>query len=77
MKNKTKLIRAVPALLAGLSLLLVVACGNVGGSDSSGSGGGGGPTITVGSKDFTEQFILGQHVRPGARRQRVQRGRRS
>src|ERR671912_2661280 len=59
MKNRTKLIRAVPALLAGLSLLLVVACGNVGGSDSSGSGGGGGPTIVVGSKDFTEQFILG------------------
>ena len=59
MKNKTKLIRAVPALLAGLSLLLVVACGNVGGSDSSNSGGSSGPTITVGSKDFTEQFILG------------------
>jgi osmoprotectant transport system substrate-binding protein len=59
MKNKTKLIRAVPALLTGLVLLLVVACGNVGGTDSSGSGGGGGPTITVGSKDFTEQFILG------------------
>ncbi len=57
MKNKTKLIRAVPALLTGLLLLLVVACGNVGGSDSSGSGGG--PTIVVGSKDFTEQFILG------------------
>jgi osmoprotectant transport system substrate-binding protein len=59
MKNKTKLIRAVPALLTGLSLLLVVACGNVGGTDSSGSGGSSGPTITVGSKDFTEQFILG------------------
>jgi osmoprotectant transport system substrate-binding protein len=59
MKNKTKLIRAVPALLAGLAMLLVVACGNVGGTDSSASGGGGGPTITVGSKDFTEQFILG------------------
>jgi len=58
MKNKTKLIRALPALLVGLSLLLVVACGNVGGTDS-GSSGGGGPTITVGSKDFTEQFILG------------------
>jgi osmoprotectant transport system substrate-binding protein len=40
-------------------LLLVVACGNVGGTDSSGSGGGGGPTITVGSKNFTEQYILG------------------
>jgi osmoprotectant transport system substrate-binding protein len=59
MKNKTKLIRAVPALLTGLALLLVVACGNVGGTDSAGSGGGSGPTITVGSKDFTEQFILG------------------
>jgi osmoprotectant transport system substrate-binding protein len=59
MKNKTKLIRAVTALLTGFSLLLLVACGNVGGTDSSGSGGGGGPTITVGSKDFTEQFILG------------------
>jgi osmoprotectant transport system substrate-binding protein len=58
MKNKTKLIRAVPALLVGLSLLLVVACGNVGGTDS-GSSGGSGPTIVVGSKDFTEQFILG------------------
>jgi osmoprotectant transport system substrate-binding protein len=58
MKNRTKLTRAVPALVAGLSLLLVVACGNVGGTDS-GSSGGGGPTIVVGSKDFTEQFILG------------------
>jgi osmoprotectant transport system substrate-binding protein len=57
MKNKTKLIRAVPAMLAGLSLLLVVACGNVGGSGESDSGGG--PTITVGSKNFTEQYILG------------------
>ena len=57
MKNKTKLIRVVPALLAGLSLLLVVACGNVGGSGESDSGGG--PTITVGSKNFTEQYILG------------------
>ena len=59
MKNKTKLIRAVPALLTGLAILLLVACGNVGGTDSSGSGGGSGPTITVGSKNFTEQYILG------------------
>ena len=57
MKNRTKMIRAVPVLLATLTLLLAVACGNVGGSDSS--GGGGGPTITVGSKNFTEQYILG------------------
>ena len=56
MKNRTKLIRAIPALLA---LLILAACGNVG--DSSGSeGGGGGPTITVGSKNFTEQYILGE-----------------
>jgi osmoprotectant transport system substrate-binding protein len=57
-KNRTKLIRAVPALLTTLALLLAVACGNVGGSEDSGSGGGG-PTITVGSKNFTEQYILG------------------
>jgi osmoprotectant transport system substrate-binding protein len=55
-KNRTKLIRAIPALLA---LLVLAACGNVG--DSGGSeGGGGGPTITVGSKNFTEQYILGE-----------------
>src|SRR5215211_4186731 len=56
MKNRTKLIRTVPALLTGLSLALVVACGNVGGSGSSDTGG---PTITVGSKNFAEQYILG------------------
>jgi osmoprotectant transport system substrate-binding protein len=55
-KNRTKLIRAIPALLA---MLILTACGNVG--DSGGSeGGGGGPTITVGSKNFTEQYILGE-----------------
>ena len=59
MKNRTKLIRAVPVLVVCLSVLLVVSCGNVGGTDSSASSGGSGPTITVGSKDFTEQFILG------------------
>ena len=59
MKNETKLIRAVPVLLTGLTFLLAIACGNVGGTDSSGSGGGGGPTITVGSKNFTEQYVLG------------------
>jgi osmoprotectant transport system substrate-binding protein len=56
-KNRKKLIRAIPALLA--TLALIAACGNVG--DGGGSeGGGGGPTITVGSKNFTEQYILGE-----------------
>lgn len=61
MKNKTKLVRAVPALLAALALSVLAACGNVGGGGSEGgdSGGGSGPTITVGSKNFTEQYILG------------------
>jgi osmoprotectant transport system substrate-binding protein len=60
MKNKTKLIRAVPALLLVLALFVATACGNVGsGGGDSGSGGGDGPTIAVGSKNFTEQYILG------------------
>ena len=59
MKNRTKLIRAIPALLAALALIALAACGNVG--DGGGSeGGGGGPKITVGSKNFTEQYILGE-----------------
>jgi osmoprotectant transport system substrate-binding protein len=59
MKNKTKLIRAVPAVLAALAVALLAACGNVGGG-GGGESGGGGPTITVGSKNFTEQYILGE-----------------
>lgn len=67
-KNKTRLTRILPALLTVLALFLLTACGNVGSSSSdsgSGSGGGGtqasgkGPTITVGSKNFTEEYILG------------------
>ena len=60
MKNKTKLIRAVPALLAALAVSVLAACGNVGGGGSESGGGGGGPTITIGSKNFTEQYILGE-----------------
>ena len=57
--NNTNLIRAIPALLAALALIALAACGNVG--DGGGSeGGGGGPEITVGSKNFTEQYILGE-----------------
>jgi osmoprotectant transport system substrate-binding protein len=58
-KNRTKLTRAVIAALTALCLLLLIACGNVGGSGSGSSGGGSGPTIVVGSKNFTEQYILG------------------
>ncbi|CAN5617598.1 hypothetical protein BH24ACT22_BH24ACT22_03800 [soil metagenome] len=59
--NKAKSVRAVPAVLATLVLLLVAAaCGNSGGGGGEGGGeGGSGPTITVGSKNFTEQYILG------------------
>ncbi|MDQ3864953.1 MAG: glycine/betaine ABC transporter substrate-binding protein [Actinomycetota bacterium] len=57
MKSRTKLIRAIPAVLAALALL--VACGNVSGSGGAGDNGSG-PTIAVGSKDFTEQYVLGE-----------------
>jgi osmoprotectant transport system substrate-binding protein len=59
-KNRTKLIRAIPAVLGTLALLLLAACGNVGDSGGGDDGSGGGPTITVGSKNFTEQYILGE-----------------
>jgi osmoprotectant transport system substrate-binding protein len=61
MKNRTRLIRAIPAVLAALALALLAACGNVGGGgQASDEGGGSGPTITIGSKNFTEQYILGE-----------------
>ncbi|MBD0354032.1 MAG: glycine/betaine ABC transporter substrate-binding protein, partial [Rubrobacteraceae bacterium] len=59
MKNRTKLIRAIPALLAALALIALAACGNVGEGGGS-EGGGGGSKITIGSKNFTEQYILGE-----------------
>ena len=62
MKNRTKLIYVVLALLAALALLGLAACGNVGssGSGPSAEDEGSGPTITVGSKNFTEQYVLGE-----------------
>ena len=60
MKNTTKLIRTIPALFTALALLVLAACGNVGDTGGTEDGGGGGPTITVGSKNFTEQYILGE-----------------
>jgi osmoprotectant transport system substrate-binding protein len=62
--NRIRLIRVLPAVLAALALTLLVACGNVsssgGSGPSAGEDGGGGPTIAVGSKNFTEQYILGE-----------------
>ena len=55
-KNKTMLIRAVTALLVTALLAVTAACGG-------GAGGGGdssGPSISVGSKKFTEQILLGE-----------------
>jgi osmoprotectant transport system substrate-binding protein len=53
--------RTIPAILAALALAMLAACGNVGDSGSAGDdGGGGGPMITVGSKNFTEQYVLGE-----------------
>ncbi|MGH3090034.1 MAG: glycine betaine ABC transporter substrate-binding protein [Rubrobacteraceae bacterium] len=56
------MIRLAPMLLA--ALMLSAACGNVGQSGGGGpeggdEGGGDGPTISIGSKNFTEQYILG------------------
>lgn len=59
MKSKTRMIRAVSLLLGALALFAIAACGNVGSSSESDSGGGDGPTIAIGSKNFTEQYILG------------------
>jgi osmoprotectant transport system substrate-binding protein len=61
MRNRAYWIHAVRAVLVVSALAVLAACGNVGGSDQSGDGGGGGgPTITIGSKNFTEQYILGE-----------------
>ena len=54
-------LRALTLVALVLALILALSgCGNAGGGGGQGGGGGGGPTITVGSKNFTEQFILGE-----------------
>jgi osmoprotectant transport system substrate-binding protein len=60
--RKGKSMRAVLAALLALTLAaLLAACGNAGGGgQGGGEGEGGGPSVTIGSKDFTEQFILGE-----------------
>jgi osmoprotectant transport system substrate-binding protein len=53
-------------LLALVLVLSIAACGNAGGGGQGGGGEGGGggsgdgPKITVGSKNFTEQFVLAE-----------------
>ena len=57
MKNRTELIRAIPALISALALIALADCVIVGDSGVSESGGSC-PKITIGSKNFTEQYIL-------------------
>jgi len=64
MQNKRHMRAVMAALLALATAALVAACGNAGGGGGGGQGGGGegegGSTITIGSKNFTEQYILGE-----------------
>ena len=60
-KNKNSLIRAVTPMLVAALVFVAAACGGGGG----GGGGGGadsgsGPSVTVSSKKFTEQILLGE-----------------
>jgi osmoprotectant transport system substrate-binding protein len=55
-KYRIRLIRALPLALA---LIVLASCGNVGSSSDASAPSGSGPAITVGSKNFTEQYILG------------------
>ena len=58
MKNKTMLIRAVTALLVTALLAVTAACG--GGAGGGGGSSSSGPSVSVGSKKFTEQILLGE-----------------
>ena len=61
MRNKGHIRAVMAALLALATAALVAACGNAGGGGGQGGGEGeGGSTITIGSKNFTEQYILGE-----------------
>lgn len=61
-KNKSILTRAITALLVAALVSMLAACGGGGGSGSSGSSEnlGKGKPVTVSSKKFTEQVILGE-----------------
>ncbi len=61
MRKQVRIRAVMAALLALATAALVTACGNAGGGGGQGGGEGeGGPTITIGSKNFTEQYILGE-----------------
>jgi len=55
-KNKNSLIRAVTAMLVAALVFVAAACGGGGGGGDSSSG----PSVSVGSKKFTEQILLGE-----------------
>jgi osmoprotectant transport system substrate-binding protein len=55
-KNKNRLIRAVTAMLVAALVFVAAACGGGGGGGDSSSG----PSVSVGSKKFTEQILLGE-----------------
>ncbi len=59
-KNKNRLIRAVTPMLVAALVFVAAACGGGGGGASGGSGGSDGPSVSVGSKKFTEQILLGE-----------------
>ncbi len=74
-KTRMKTRPILAAALAALALLVLSACGSSNNNDNSSTSSGGGasskliqrnaanaskPTITVGSKNFTEEFILGE-----------------
>lgn len=56
-KNRNMLIRAVTALLVTALLVVTAACGGGGGGGGESSSG---PSVSVGSKKFTEQILLGE-----------------
>ncbi|MBA3795274.1 MAG: glycine/betaine ABC transporter substrate-binding protein [Rubrobacter sp.] len=60
MKNKTLLIRAVTAMLVAALVSTAAACGGGSGGGSGGGDSSSSPSITVSSKAFTEQILLGE-----------------